>query len=79
MCLCSNLSVNLCFRDQEALLNDLRVDLAFQFEFLFSSTHVEVISGKQEGVYSWIAINHALGKFDHRMHPGKLEWSSAIL
>jgi len=57
-------------RDQEAILNDLRVDLALQFDFLFSATHVEVISGKQEGIYSWIALNHALGKFDHFLHAG---------
>lgn len=57
-------------RDQEAILNDVRVDLALQFEFLFSATHVEVISGKQEGIYSWIAVNHALGKFDHFLHSG---------
>jgi len=57
-------------RDQEAILSDLRVDLALQFDFLFSATHVEVISGKQEGIYSWIAVNHALGKFDHFLHSG---------
>ena len=57
-------------RDREAILNDLRVDLALQFDFLFSATHVEVISGKQEGIYSWIAVNHALGKFDHFLHSG---------
>jgi len=63
---------SLCFhgRDQEAILSDLRVDLALQFEFLFSATHVEVISGKQEGIYSWIAVNHVLGKFDHVLHSG---------
>ena len=56
------------FRDQEAILEDIRVDLATQFEFFFSPPHVEVISGKQEGIYSWIAINYALGKFDHHIN-----------
>jgi len=38
-----------------------------KFDFLFAKTHAEVISGRQEGVYLWIAINHALGKFDHTL------------
>ena len=53
-------------REQEAILNDLRTDINLEFEFLFSPTHVEVISGKQEGIYSWIAVNYVLGKFDHK-------------
>jgi len=70
--LAENLNAELFFfdRDQEAILSDLRVDLALQFDFLFSATHVEVISGKQEGIYSWIAVNHVLGKFDHFLHSG---------
>ncbi|KAI1900803.1 hypothetical protein AGOR_G00053630 [Albula goreensis] len=50
---------------QEALLEDLRTDIPVHFNFLFSDSHVEVISGKQEGVYAWIGINFVLGKFDH--------------
>uniref|UniRef100_A0A672RBT2 nucleoside-triphosphate phosphatase n=1 Tax=Sinocyclocheilus grahami TaxID=75366 RepID=A0A672RBT2_SINGR len=42
---------------QEALLEDLRTDIPVNFNFLFSDSHVEVISGKQEGVYAWIGIN----------------------
>lgn len=61
-----------CSSEQDAILNDLRVDLALKFNFLFSPTHVEVISGKQEGIYSWIAINHALGRFNHNQQPGIL-------
>ncbi|KAK2189362.1 hypothetical protein NP493_108g02032, partial [Ridgeia piscesae] len=53
--------------DQEAILNSLRVDIPMKFDFLFAKTHAEVISGRQEGVYLWIAINHALGKFDHTL------------
>ncbi|CAL1616082.1 unnamed protein product [Knipowitschia caucasica] len=50
---------------QEALLEDLRTDIPVDFNFLFSDSHVEVISGKQEGVYAWIGINFVLGKFNH--------------
>lgn len=34
---------------QEAILEDLRTDIPVHFNFLFSDSHVEVISGKQEG------------------------------
>uniref|UniRef100_A0AAX7UB77 nucleoside-triphosphate phosphatase n=1 Tax=Astatotilapia calliptera TaxID=8154 RepID=A0AAX7UB77_ASTCA len=54
---------------QEALLEDLRTDIPVHFNFLFSDSHVEVISGKQEGVYAWIGINFVLGRFDH-VHNG---------
>uniref|UniRef100_A0A8C2J5S9 nucleoside-triphosphate phosphatase n=1 Tax=Cyprinus carpio TaxID=7962 RepID=A0A8C2J5S9_CYPCA len=50
---------------QEALLEDLRTDIPVNFTFLFSDSHVEVISGKQEGVYAWIGINFVLGRFNH--------------
>ena len=48
-------------------MDNLRVDIPMRFDFLFAATHAEVISGRQEGVYLWIAINHALGKFDHTL------------
>ncbi|KAM9822840.1 ectonucleoside triphosphate diphosphohydrolase 4 isoform 2-T3 [Syngnathus typhle] len=50
---------------QEAILEDLRTDIPVNFDFLFSDSHVEVISGKLEGVYAWIGINFVLGKFNH--------------
>ncbi|XP_010874293.1 ectonucleoside triphosphate diphosphohydrolase 4 isoform X2 [Esox lucius] len=50
---------------KEALLEDLRTDIPVHFNFLFSDSHVEVISGKQEGVYAWIGINFVLGRFNH--------------
>lgn len=37
------------FSQQEAILEDLRTDIPVHFNFLFSDSHVEVISGKQEG------------------------------
>ncbi|XP_043939051.1 ectonucleoside triphosphate diphosphohydrolase 4 isoform X2 [Protopterus annectens] len=50
---------------QERILEDLRTDIPAHFDFLFSDSHAEVISGKQEGVYAWIGINFVLGRFDH--------------
>ncbi|XP_042314162.1 ectonucleoside triphosphate diphosphohydrolase 7 isoform X2 [Sceloporus undulatus] len=50
---------------QSAILEDLVRDVPLEFDFLFSESHAEVISGKQEGVYAWIGINFVLGRFDH--------------
>ncbi|XP_058495989.1 ectonucleoside triphosphate diphosphohydrolase 7-like [Solea solea] len=50
---------------QLAILEDLVSDVPLEFDFLFSVSHAEVISGKQEGVYAWIGINFVLGRFDH--------------
>ncbi|XP_044292295.1 ectonucleoside triphosphate diphosphohydrolase 7 isoform X2 [Varanus komodoensis] len=50
---------------QTAILEDLVRDVPLEFDFLFSKSHAEVISGKQEGVYAWIGINFVLGRFDH--------------
>lgn len=51
--------------DQESILDDLRVDIPLKYNFHFTSSHVEVITGKQEGIYSWIGVNFELGRFDH--------------
>ncbi|XP_070541457.1 ectonucleoside triphosphate diphosphohydrolase 4-like isoform X2 [Ptychodera flava] len=50
---------------QTAILEDIRKDVPKDFNFLFSETHAEVISGKEEGVYAWIGINFVLGRFNH--------------
>ncbi|KAJ1141150.1 hypothetical protein NDU88_007485 [Pleurodeles waltl] len=50
---------------QSAILQDLLKDIPLEFDFIFSESHAEVISGKQEGVYAWISINFVLGRFDH--------------
>ncbi|KAK1211436.1 ENTP7 diphosphohydrolase, partial [Pygoscelis papua] len=52
-------------RRQAAILEDLVRNVPLEFDFLFSKSHAEVISGKQEGVYAWIGINFVLGRFDH--------------
>ncbi|XP_063101127.1 ectonucleoside triphosphate diphosphohydrolase 7 isoform X1 [Cavia porcellus] len=57
-------------RKQLAILADLVKDLPLEFDFLFSQSQAEVISGKQEGVYAWIGINFVLGRFDHEDESG---------
>ncbi|XP_052533791.1 ectonucleoside triphosphate diphosphohydrolase 7 [Tympanuchus pallidicinctus] len=52
-------------RLQAAILENLVKNVPLEFDFLFSKSHAEVISGKQEGVYAWIGINFVLGRFDH--------------
>ncbi|XP_008573507.1 PREDICTED: ectonucleoside triphosphate diphosphohydrolase 4 [Galeopterus variegatus] len=53
------------YSQQKAILEDLLTDVPVHFDFLFSDSHAEVISGKQEGVYAWIGINFVLGRFEH--------------
>lgn len=43
-----HLLMDLC-RQQEAILQDLVRDLPLEYDFLFSESQAEVISGKQEG------------------------------
>ena len=55
----------ICFRAQNAILQDLQRDIPKDFSFVISENNFEVISGKQEGVYAWIAVNYVLHKFGH--------------
>ena len=52
-------------RAQDNILKDLHTDLTKEFEFVVAENHFEVIPGKTEGVYAWIAINYALDRFSH--------------
>lgn len=52
-------------RSQKAILADLQTDIKAEFDFVAPENHFEVISGKQEGVYAWIAINYVLDRFSH--------------
>ncbi len=63
---------------QEALLEDLRTDIPVNFNFLFSDSHVEVISGKQEGkTHLWTSsrpplessVQKCRGSFKCRTNP----------
>lgn len=35
------------------------------YDFQVEKTHFQVISGQLEGIYSWIAINYVLGRFQN--------------
>ena len=51
---------------QEAIISKLRTGINEKYDFLFPDGNLEVISGKQEGIYQWMAINYVLGKFRHK-------------
>ncbi|KAL5015681.1 hypothetical protein ScPMuIL_005270 [Solemya velum] len=50
---------------QDKILEDLQQDIPKSFDFIISDNNFEVITGKQEGVYAWIAANYVLQKFSH--------------
>ncbi len=59
-----NISISIVsFRDQKLLLEDLLNDIVRAYNFQIEKTHIQVIPGKLEGIYSWIAINYVLGRF----------------
>lgn len=53
---------------QESILDDLRKDVPTDFQFHFPPNHAQVITGKEEGIYSWIAVNYLMGRFDHSVN-----------
>ena len=69
---------NFFFSDQEAILQDLQRDIPKDFSFVISENNFEVISGKQEGVYAWIAVNYVLQKFGHG-EEGKMSIQDILL
>lgn len=50
---------------QEVILNNLQQNIPQNTSFHFPPSNVEIISGKQEGIYSWIAVNYLLRRFHH--------------
>ena len=46
-------------------MGNLRQQLPTMYKFHMVDEHIDVIDGQTEGVYSWIAINYILGRFDH--------------
>lgn len=63
---------------QEQILTKLREGIAENFDFYFPEGNLEIISGKQEGIYQWLAINYVLGKFHHREHVNQGEELVAV-
>ena len=53
--------------------------IPIHYDFIFTTGHVEVISGKQEGVYAWIAINYAMKKLTHAQPEVKVEGNIEIV
>lgn len=47
------------------IMNIVASNIRQQFDFFFKPSHIEVIDGRMEGVYGWIAVNYMLGRFDH--------------
>lgn len=63
---------------QNAVFEDLKTDIPKSFPFVFSDTNFEVISGKLEGVYAWIAVNYVLQKFGHGEEEHPLVWVDSL-
>ncbi|XP_070210624.1 ectonucleoside triphosphate diphosphohydrolase 7-like isoform X2 [Littorina saxatilis] len=57
---------------QDQIMQDLHKDLPKQFDFVVAENHFEVIPGKTEGVYAWIAVNYALDRFSHSSDTGAM-------
>ncbi len=51
--------------EQNQILEDLLNDTMRDYDFLVEKTHFQVISGQFEGIFSWIAINYVLGRFQN--------------
>ncbi|XP_076470889.1 ectonucleoside triphosphate diphosphohydrolase 7-like [Babylonia areolata] len=50
---------------QDKIMKDLHTDIPQEFDFVVAENHFEIIPGKLEGVYAWIAVNYALDRFSH--------------
>lgn len=50
----------LSVKQQEAILKDLTVDIPTKYEFHFTPSHAEVITGKQEGNESLLSMRFTL-------------------
>lgn len=62
----------LSIEQQKAIVDTLRDHLKSNSSFLFSPNNIQVITGKDEGIYSWISVNYLLGRFEHSVSPKSL-------
>ncbi|CAI2357170.1 unnamed protein product [Caenorhabditis sp. 36 PRJEB53466] len=49
---------------KEAVISNLQSELPKITSMQVLKEHIRIIEGKWEGIYSWIAVNYALGKFN---------------
>ena len=49
---------------QEAIMKNVRQGIQSHFQFHFPDSNLEIITGTQEGIYQWLAINYVLNRFD---------------
>ena len=49
---------------QEAIMRNVRQGIQSHFQFQFPDSNLEIISGTQEGIYQWLAINYVLNRFE---------------
>ncbi|KJE89196.1 hypothetical protein CAOG_008437 [Capsaspora owczarzaki ATCC 30864] len=47
----------------DAIILDIVASIPKHFSFNFQPSNMQIISGAMEGVYSWVAVNYALGRF----------------
>ena len=57
---------------QDPILSNLRESVTAEYPFIFPEENLEIISGRQEGIYQWLAINYVLGKLDHHLQTSSI-------
>ncbi|CAG5105520.1 Oidioi.mRNA.OKI2018_I69.chr1.g2197.t1.cds [Oikopleura dioica] len=63
---------------QDAILNKLRTSVPSMTSFVFAEQNVGVITGKEEGIYAWIAANYVLGKLKFTKFGNKIPSTGII-
>ena len=48
--------------DQADILTAVRSEVPKMVDFVFSDSHADIITGKEEGIYAWISANFVLNK-----------------